>query len=180
MFARFKNIWANGDVVGRDKITTNILPQPTQMDMLTSRYKVEIKDNITTSTIIDELCHYQNSKFDDRDLCEILEDAGFDYLIEEAEALKELVSKLIIKNQHYRSAQKIITFLLSEVESIFNSTIKPKLTGVNCESDLKVIFREYLEREINSHLGENALEIFNRQINGMVFFLSGNSHLEWK
>ena len=123
MFARFKNIWANGDVVGRDKITTNILPQPTQMDLLTSRYKVEIKDPIPTNTIIDELCHYQNSKFDDRELCEILEDAGFDYLIEEAEALKELVSKLIIKNQHYRSAQKIITFLLSEVESIFNSTI---------------------------------------------------------
>jgi hypothetical protein len=179
MFSSFKNIWAKGDVVARDKITNNILPQPTQMDALTDRYRVEIKDNITTNTIIDELSHYQNSKVDNRDLCEILEDAGFGYLIEEAEVLKELVSKLIIKNQHYRSAQKIITFLLSEVESIFNATIKPKLTEVSCESDLKVIFRTYLESKINIHLGENALEIFNRQINGMVFFLSGNSHLEW-
>ncbi|MEV9940775.1 ABC-three component system protein [Escherichia coli] len=29
-------------------------------------------------------------------------------------------------------------------------------------------------------LGINALEIYNRQLRGMVFFLTGNCHLEWE
>jgi len=180
MFSWLKGISAGGDVVGRDKITTNILPNPTQMELLSQNYKNERANNITTDVIIDELNHYRNEKEEIRDITEKLTEAGFEYLIPEAEELKELVTKIIIKNQHYKSAQKMITFLLAEVESIFNTSIKPKLDGADSEVSVKGLFREYLEYEIQSHLGENVLEIFNRQINGMVFFLTGNCRLEWQ
>jgi hypothetical protein len=179
MFSWLRNITAGGDVIGRDKIT-NILPASTQMDLLSQKYVEEKSNQQVTYVIIEELTHYSNEKYDIRDLTEKLEDAGFDYLIEVGEELKEEVSKLIIRNQHYKSAQKIITYLLAEVESIFNANIKSKLLDVREETALKLLFRTHLEKEIQAHLGDNVLEIFNRQINGMVYFLTGNCHLEWK
>jgi len=175
----FRNIIAGGDVVGRDKIT-NILPTPTQMDLLSQKYVEEKANHQITYEIIDELTHYSNEKHDIRDLAQKLQDAGFCYLIEVGEELKEEVSKLIIRHQHYKSAQKIITYLLAEVESIFNAHIKSKLFDVKEESALKLLFRAHLEKEIQTHLGDNVLEIFNRQINGMVYFLTGNCHLQWE
>lgn len=179
MFSWLRNITAGGDVIGRDKIT-NILPAPTQMDLLSQKYVEEKSNQQVTYVIIDELTHYSNEKYDIRDLTEKLEDAGFGYLIDVGEELKEEVSKLIIRNQHYKSAQKIITYLLAEVESIFNANIKSNLLDVREEASLKLLFRTHLEKEIQAHLGDNVLEIFNRQINGMVYFLTGNCHLEWK
>jgi hypothetical protein len=179
MFSWLRNITAGGDVIGRDKIT-NILPAPTQMDLLSQKYVEEKSNQQVTYEIIDELTHYSNEDYDIRDLTEKLEDAGFDYLIEVGEELKEEVSKLIIRNQHYKSAQKIITYLLAEVESIFNANIKIKLLDVREEAALKLLFRTHLEKEIQTHLGENVLEIFHRQVHGMVYFLTGNCHLEWK
>lgn len=179
MFSWLRNVTAGGDVIGRDKIT-NILPAPTQMDLLSQKYVEEKSNQQVTYVIIDELTHYSNEKYDIRDLTEKLEDAGFGYLIDVGEELKEEVSKLIIRNQHCKSAQKIITYLLAEVESIFNANIKSKLLDVREEASLKLLFRTHLEKEIQAHLGDNVLEIFNRQINGMVYFLTGNCHLEWK
>ena len=150
------------------------------MDLLSQKYVEETSNQQVTYVIIDELTHYSNEKYDIRDLTEKLEDAGFGYLIEVGEELKEEVSKLIIRNQHYKSAQKIITYLLAEVESIFNANIRSKLLDIREEAALKLLFRTHLEKEIQAHLGDNVLEIFNRQINGMVYFLTGNCHLEWK
>lgn len=178
MFTWLKNIKAGGDVVGRDKIT-NILPAPTQMDILSKKYIEEKTNQQMTYVIIDELTHYRNESYDIRDLAEKLEYAGFAYLIETGEELKEEVSKLIVRYQHYKSAQKIITYLLAEVESVFNARIKSELLNVKEETALKLLFRTYLEKEIQDHLGENVLEIFHRQVHGMVYFLTGNCHLEW-
>jgi hypothetical protein len=179
MFSWFRNVFASGDVVGRDKITNNVLPHPRQLDLLSEKFRDEVASNSTTTEIIDELHHYNSSVSDDRDLTKILTEAGFGYLIDEAEELKQLIAMLIVKYQHYKSAQKIITYLLAEVESVFNATIKPKLPSVESESELKCILREFLVIEIQDKLGDNVLDIFNRQINGMVFFLTGNCHLEW-
>lgn len=178
--AIFKDITAWGDVVGRDKITNNILPRPSQIDILSASLKNEIENNDTTPTIIDELTHYKSKKSEIRDLTLKLTEAGYHNLIEEGEELKELIAKLIVKNQNYKSAQKIITLLLDETQSIFNTKIKPKLDSDLMQYKIKEIIRDYLENEIKNQLGENVLEIYNRQINGMVFFLTGNCHLEWK
>lgn len=167
-------------MVGRDKVTQNIMPHPRQLDLLVESYKKELESNECVYEILDELSHYSNAKSEIRDLGVKLGDAGFDYLLEDGKALKELVSKLIVKNQNYRSAQKIIIYLLAEVESIFNCEIKPKLLDVRGECEVKALFRMHLEKEINDKLGENVLDVYHRQINGMVYFLTGNCHLEWK
>lgn len=175
----FRDIKTGRDFAGRD-IITHVYPKDGQLDKLSKSYRREAKNCETVKSIIDELHHYKNSKSEVRNLEVKLKDAGFEYLLEEAEELKELVAKLIVKYQHYTSAQRIITFLLADVESSFNANILPKLGSISNESELKKIFREYLEKEIQDKLGENVLDIYNRQINGMVYFLTGNCHIEWK
>ncbi|TKB07878.1 ABC-three component system protein [Desulforhopalus sp. IMCC35007] len=175
----WRDIKAGNDVVGRDK-NQFYLPHPRPLDLLSTQFKEDVEEDNKTYDILDELTHYQNTRSDVRDLKQKLSEAGFDYLIDEAEELKEVVAKLIVKNQHYKSAQKIITFLLADIESTFNATIKPKLQSTTEEHQVKALFREYLEGEIQEKLGENVLDIYNRQVAGMVYFLTGNCHLEWK
>ncbi|OBU41673.1 hypothetical protein CTM76_17045 [Photobacterium phosphoreum] len=178
LFNKLKNVWIGGDYAGRD-IINNVMPTLSQIEKLSSSYKDEVTNKQKTTTFIDELNHYHTKKEEIRDLTTKLTAAGLSDYIDEAEKLKELISKLIIKYQNYRSAQKIITYLLAEVESIFNSQIKPKLNQNMSIHEMKALLRVCLELELNDKLGENVLEIYNRQINGMVFFLTGNCHLEW-
>ncbi|WP_380711227.1 ABC-three component system protein [Shewanella submarina] len=157
----------------------NVLPKPTQLDHLSKAYKNEVTGKQLTFEFIDELLHYKTKKKERRDLAKKLFDAGLSEHLEDAEELKELITKLIMKYQHYNSAQKIITLLLAEVESIFNVEIKPKLHPQITMVEVKALIRTCIEIEISEKLGENVLEIYNRQINGMVFYLTGNCHLEW-
>ena len=175
---RLKNVFIRGDYAGRD-VVKNVLPKPTQLDHLSKAYKDEVTGDQFTSEFIDELQHYKTKKKARRDLAKKLSDAGLSEYLEDAEELKELITKLIMKYQHYNSAQKIITFLLADVESIFNTEIKPKLHSQIKVVEVKSLIRACIEIEISDKLGENVLDIYNRQINGMVFYLTGNCHLEW-
>lgn len=176
---RGNTITAGGDVTGRDKIT-NILPKPTQMDILNKKYEEEVSNNIENDNLIDELQHYSCSMHTERTLSTKLTSAGFEYILEEAEDLKELISKIIVKHQNFKSAQKIITLLLANIESTFNTSIKPRLANIEDEHILKQILKDHLEDVILEQLGSNVLEIYHRHIRGMAFFLTGNCHIEWE
>lgn len=169
-----------GPYAGRDIINQNILPKPTQMDLLIDVYKDEVKNGAEVDSLIDELMHYNSKKYEIRNLETKLLEVNLEELIKEAEELKQLISMLILKNQNYKSAQKIITLLLDEVASIFNSKIKPCITCEITKSTAEQLISQHLETEVRKHLGENVLEIYNRQIKGMLYFLTGNCHLEWK
>lgn len=169
-----------GPYAGRDMINQNILPKPTQMDLLIDVYKDEIKNGIEAESLIDELIHYNSQKYEIRNLETKLTEANLEDLVKDAEELKQLISMLIVKNQNYKSAQKIIALLLDEVASKFNSKIKPHITCDITKAIAEQLIAEHLETEVRKHLGENVLEIYNRQIKGMLYFLTGNCHLEWK
>ncbi|MFX4277325.1 ABC-three component system protein [Aliarcobacter butzleri] len=172
------NVEIDGDFIGRDKKI--ILPTPTQIDKHNENYKNEFKNNETSDEIIDKLNHYKSNIHNLRNLQIKLTNAGFEYLIDEALELKQEVSKLIIKHQNYKSAQQIILWVLSKVESIFKAKIKPKLKNIKDEHEIRVIFLEELENELEDKLGENVLHIYNQEIQGMAYFLTGNCHIEWE
>lgn len=177
---KIKNASFYGPFAGRDMINQNILPKPTQMDLLVDVYKSEVENGTEVESLIDELMHYNTQKYEIRNLETKLTEVNLEELVKEAEELKQLISMLILKNQNYRSAQKIITLLLDEVATIFNSKIKP---CINCDTTKLVaeqLISQHLESGIKEHLGQNVLDIYNRQIKGMLYFLTGNCHLEWK
>lgn len=151
-----------------------------QFDIHNENYKKELANEETTNEIIDKLNHYTSNLNNLRDLKTKLTEAGFDYLVDEALELKQDTTKLIVKNQNYKSAQKIITLLLSNVKSTFNAKIKPKLNNISQSEQLEVLFLEEIENELENKLGENVLDIYNEELRGMTFFLTGNCHIEWK
>jgi uncharacterized membrane protein YheB (UPF0754 family) len=169
----------HGNYVGRDHVEHKILPPPTQMSLLEEKYKEELKSGNITSSIIDELTHYNSQRHEVRDLATKLSEANLSELIEDAEELKQLISMLIMKHQNYKSAQQIITIVLDDVASIFNAKIRPHINNDTTRKIVDQLLAEHLERAVQETLGDNVLEIYRRQIRGMVFFLTGNCHLEW-
>ncbi|PKB87699.1 hypothetical protein A8A01_25180 [Ewingella americana] len=177
-FNSLKNVLINGDFVGRDKIVN--MAEPTQLMLLQEEYKAEFKNNETCNEFIDELNHFNTKRTEIRDLEEKLTSAGYEGFIEIGIELKQLVSMLIVKNQHYKSAQKIIAYLLSDIHSIFIAKIKPQLKDKITDDQVLRLFHLHIESVINQKLGINALDIYNRQLQGMIYFLTGNCHLEWE
>ena len=98
IFNRLKNVFVNGDYVGRDKIVYNT--EPTQLMLLQEEYQEEFKNRQICTEMIDELNHYNTKKSKVRDLEVKLNAAGYSSFLDEARELKELVSKLIIQYQH--------------------------------------------------------------------------------
>lgn len=177
---RIKNSNFYGSYVGRDVINQNILPRPTQMDLLVDVYKDEVRNGAEVHSLIDELLHYNSQKYEIRNLETKLAEVNLGELVAEAEELKQLISMLIMKNQNFKSAQKMIALLLDEVASVFNCKIKPHITCGVTKLVAEQLIAQHLEAEIRKNLGENVLDIYNRQIKGMLYFLTGNCHLEWK
>ncbi|MEG7516202.1 ABC-three component system protein [Morganella morganii] len=175
---KLKKVFICGDYVGRDKYVYNT--NPTQLMLLQEEYQEEFKNKQTCTVIIDELNHYNTRKSKIRDLEDKLRVAGYSSLLDDARELKELVSKLIVQYQYYRSAQKIIVFLLSDIHSIFQYKIKPCVVKKEHETKILELIYLYIECALSEKLGINALEIYNRHLRGMVFFLTGNCHLEWE
>lgn len=165
---------------GKVEVNQYAAKKESQFDKHNENYKKELANQETTDEIIDKLNHYTSNLNNLRDLETKLTDAGFDYIVEEALELKQDATKLIIKNQNYKSAQKIITLLLSNVKSKFNAKIKPKLKGISKVHELETIFLDEIENELEDKLGENVLDIYNEELRGMTFFLTGNCHIEWE
>jgi hypothetical protein len=150
------------------------------MDLLVDVYKEEVKNGAEVDSLIDELLHYNSRKYEIRNLETKLAEVNLDELVAEAEELKQLISMLIMKNQNFKSAQKMIALLLDEVASVFNGKIKQHITCGVTKLVAEQLIAQHLEAEIRKNLGENVLYIYNRQIKGMLYFLTGNCHLEWK
>ncbi|GEM_PF-817689 len=172
-----KDLDVGRDFVARDQHIH--LPAPTQFDRYNEQFNQEFKNKETTLETNRKLNHFSSNIDNLRDLETKLKNAGFEYLVDEAIELKQEVTKIIIKYQHYKSAQKIITLVLSNVKSIFNAKIKPKLASLKDESEIKNIFYDELETELEKKLGENVLDLYNDEIQGMTYFLTGNCHIEW-
>ncbi|MEK8580945.1 hypothetical protein P2R44_22295 [Escherichia coli] len=60
IFNRLKNVFVNGDYVGRDKIVYNT--EPTQLMLLQEEYQEEFKNRQICTEMIDELNHYNTKK----------------------------------------------------------------------------------------------------------------------
>jgi len=114
-----------------------------------------------------------------RNLEEKLRTGNRDDLVEEALRLKENFSKKIHKNQFSEQAQELFAHILAQINSFFNSKIRPLiLSDAPAEHIDKLIYDE-LVIKIYDDVGNCKLDIDTEEIKGMLFYLTGNCHLEW-
>lgn len=149
---------------------------------LMQKFKKERDENLTFDSIIDELNHYKIPPNSEKiiGLENKLKKGKREDLIEDALITKEKFTKKLLKYEHFESAQEIYAHLLAHVTYNFIMYILPKIrenkyskSEINELIDAKVI--DPLFRELN----ENVLKIYKDEINGMLYFLTGNCHIKW-
>jgi hypothetical protein len=183
------NANAGGDVVGRDKnnknIYINIPEKKTFISRLSEQYLEQKKNDITISNIVDELQHYKlppNSDEVLEGLEKKLENGHRKNVILIAKEYKEKFTKKLLKHEYFESAQTIYAHILSEIKVNFNNYIYPQIqesTHVLSQVDINILINKYILEHIKIELEDNILDIVKEDINGMIYYLTGNCHIKW-
>ena len=163
----------------------NFNTRGTRMDAYFRQLLEEIEKGVKAEVF--EALDYYRTKLDGRkDVEEKLADGGFrPAKIKEAQRLKEMYAKLAFQYDCYPSAQKIFHSLFARIKHEFDTSVYPlieqgkPLNEVMCQIREKIVnpIMELIETS-GSH--DEYLNYTEDHIYGMIYYLTGNCHLNWK
>jgi hypothetical protein len=183
-----KNVQVSGDNAGRDvikNVTINtgppngVLPGAAIIARLTQRYLQEKSSNTEFRETIDRLEHYQAVTGPIVPLEDKLKQGGREDLIGFALKTKEMFAKKLAKHSLYESAQQIHAFLLAEVYTRYHEHVYQRVCNGEPPEEINVLIRSYIIDPLLMMLGDNVLSHYADEINGMLYFLTGNCHIRW-
>ena len=160
----------------------NLGVRKTQMSHLIERFKKERENDEVFSGIITKLQHYSSSTDEVRDIEGVktkLGKAGYDNLLDFALKTKEMFVKKLTEFQFSRSAQEMLCLLLAEVYTRFHNCVWPALTEGRRQAEIQTLVQTHIINPVSEMLGENVLDIYTDELNGMLYFLTGNCHIRW-
>lgn len=140
----------------------------------------------STAEIIEELKAYTTKLDGTKDVEEKLTDGGFrPSRIEEAMRLKEMYAKKAMLYSCYPSAQKIILYLFAQIKHEFNTSIFPLIEDGEPLRTVMEQIRTRIVKPIMQSLDANGahdryLNFTDDHIYGMIYYLTGMCHLNWK
>lgn len=178
---------------GRDKNVENNLIlyeqdpyRPSSMEILCKKYKQQREQNIEVRKQIRQLEHFtvpvagETVRGVEDKLKEAqVADGGRDRFIEFAKQAKELYAKNLAEHTFWEAAQEIHAALLSLVWTQFHNHIMPHLAAELSQAQLNALVQKFIIAPIKAELGENVLRLYDGEIHGMLYFLTGNCHIKW-
>jgi hypothetical protein len=179
---------AGRDIAGRD---VNKTYSPTYsfgesqarvkyMAELLRKFKEDCDGNSQLRDFIDEFDYFNTQlEGDIVGLEQKLKDGNRDGFIEFALRTKEAFFKKLLKYQFSESAQRIHIYLLARLEDRFQNQIAPKIRADRPAEEIDTLIEEALIRPMLLELDENLLHLTATDINGMLYFLTGNCHIKW-
>lgn len=149
------------------------------------KLKEEVEKDIRFDVFIDDFKLY-NTLLDGKSMIEKLEDGGFNECeILQANIRKDKYAKKIVKRELYETEQKIDVELFAFIKLNFETFIEPLIENNSSKGIIK--------STLNNKVIIPILEILNTEgkddvflnynaddILGMVYFLTGKCHLNWK
>lgn len=191
MVIKKNSIIQDGNTVGGDQAAGDIHKPKyyiggtsggkSQLETLYEQLFKEREESQIFDEIVDELMHFKQQVDGDKiiGLEQKLADGNrLDYL-RFAETVKEKFFKKLVRNEHSETAQLIYAFLLAKVYSSFEMNVSPKLKETHPEEYINGLIVEFIVKPIEDILGENLLRVYDDEINGMIYFLTGNCHIKW-
>ncbi len=180
-------IEGDGDIGGRDinKPTYNYGRISTggqsQLERLYTKLEEEKKNSMTFSEVIDDLLHYKSYAPNTKviGLEQKLKNGNRLNYLKFAENSKDKFTRKLLKNEHSETAQLIYAFLLAKVYSSFETYVYPRVIEGHPDEYINNLVSTYIITPIEDILGDNLLRIYEDEINGMVYFLTGNCHIKW-
>lgn len=181
------NISAGGDVAGHDitHIHNNAIP-PTWYQQKFMHLAAEIEKDQRYESTIDDLVYYQTLLDGQKGLEEKLKDGGLNNAVISSAIRKKLkFAKKLEKYKYYVSAQWINSHLFAEIIMKFNDYIVPMIeAGEDKQSIMSSVSRYVINplvQKLNKEgSNDNYLCYDAEDIYGMVFFLTGRCHINWK
>lgn len=149
------------------------------------RLEQEILNN-TTQEVIDELLMYTTKLDGTKGLEEKLQDGGFPKMfIQKAILQKEMYSKRATKYECYPAAQEIILSLFARIKNEFDIKIYPMISkGADVPSIMQDVHKQIVSpilQMIETNGANDQSLYFNMDhIYGMIYYLTGMCHLNWK
>jgi hypothetical protein len=174
-----------GDQAGRDIVKTYgpQIPRLSYMTRLVERFKHERENDIQFHQILDRLQDYC-SNVDDQGatvmgLDEKLGAGNFLGFSEFAKRTKEAFCKKLLKLQLYESAQIIFVHVLAEIYTRYYNFIYPLIQAKAPDQTIHETIHEKIVEPVHEMLEDNVLDLFADEINGAIYFLTGNCHIKW-
>lgn len=180
-----KQISAGGNVAGRDINIWNS-QQITWYQKKFQKLAFEIEqDSRFAQTIVD--LEYYNTVLDgSKGLADKLKDGGFSQSeIEKARRQKMKFAKKQEQYKFYKSAQWINCHLFADILHRFDDNVKPLILENADKQKILMAVSEFVIRPIvqmlnNEGADDDYLCYDNEDLFGMVFYLTGICHINWK
>lgn len=170
-----------GNQAGRDININNAARKPTCMANLVEQLKKEREGNQTFDEIIEGLQRYRTVVAGEK--VEGLEPkliaGNRKEFVEYAIRAKEQFVKKLAKYEIYKAAQEIFVYLLAEIYVRFNDHVYPAILNNAEIMEVNKLIRTEVVSPVTELLEENELQIYAEEINGMIFFLTGNCYIKW-
>ncbi len=173
------------DQVGRDKITNYNFNSSQQnisaLQILLTKFNEERNKDPRLDSFIEELDYY-NKPFasDVIGLEQKLTDGNRENFIDYAIRVKESFRKKLDRYKWSESAQQINYHLLALVESYFMNKVYPRICNEEDPNTINdLIVAEIVNPLLSAQLAEEPLNYSAQEINGMLYFLTGNCHIKW-
>jgi len=180
-----RNIQANGDVAlgNIDKSNTTIynVHKP-RLSGIIEQLRDQIRKDPEAAEFVESLITWMNPKLKEleRDLAAKLNACGKGYLLNDALEAKELFAKKLRRTAFNPALQEIYAYMLGEVKETFNYRIKPLIASANTPGLIEGRIAD-LARNITSQIADAPPElgIGFPEVIGMLYFLTGNCHIDW-
>lgn len=183
-----ENLTAFGDIAARDinKITNIFAPIVYREDLVLKRllqeHEAEKQKDPDYREFSDELNKFlgREIKNELRNLEEKLKNGNREYLIDVALECKERVTKKINQYCHYKSAQEIYTYLLTNIRTAFLHEVQSKIESGKFEPyQIDEIVIDKIIEPFLQNLQGSSLNIDKNELYGVLYFLTGNCYIRW-
>lgn len=174
----------SGDQAGNDIYKNNALvvisTPSTAITELNDKYLQESAQEKSISEIIADLNHLTMAlPYAKLDLEQKLTQGNREIEIDEALFLKERIAKKIMELSRSITAQQIIAHTLAKIKQSFRLKILPAIRNGRQISDVDKILYDEVLKPVYDFLEINPLHLNDDDLRGMIFFLSGNCHIDW-
>lgn len=181
-----ENLTAQGDIAGGniDKSQHNytIEAPKTQLGSIIDQLRKQIKQDPDAEKFVESLLSWINPKRTElkRDLATKLSDCGKGHLIADAIEAKERFTKQLSKTSFNPAIQEIYAYILGEVAANFTHRIKPKIGTSMSPGEIEGAIADLASSITNQIAGAPpSLGIGMTEVIGMLYFLTGNCHIDW-
>ena len=172
-----------GDAVGGNKTSISFVSENNganqQLECLYRRLTDEMKNGAKVEGIVSVLEEFVATQADEVvGLLQKLKDGGMEVHNNYALDAKEKYVKNLARFQLYEAGQAIHGILLSKIQSKYQASVAPRLSSIDPASKLELMQNAVLE-PLKRALGDNPLWLQDKELDGMVFFLTGKCKITW-